>query len=91
MLVFETNDAEERPMLSFLFRIASQFEQEHGYRPNLLYLGHGHYTQLKAELASIRGLAPMAGFLGMEIVLSDDNPHPRVAWNACAAGLAAAV
>ncbi len=68
-------------MLSQLVQIASRFETKHGYRPNLLYLNRNHYTQLQRELASIQGLGQLSGFLGMELLLSEEYPHPNVAWS----------
>lgn len=68
-------------MLSFLFRLARHFELEHGYRPNLLYLNHRHFSQLKSELAQIPDLEEISMFLGMDVVFTDDASHPHVAWH----------
>ena len=67
-------------MLSFIYRIAKEFEQEHGYRPNVLYLNHRHFSQLKRELAEIQNLGTMSRLLGMEIVLESDLTHPHTYW-----------
>ena len=69
-------------MLSFLYRLAREYEQEHGYRANRLYLGHRHYVQLRSELAAIDEFVSMPRFLGMEIILSEDCLHPHIAWRA---------
>ncbi len=34
-------------MLSYIFRLAMNFEHEHGLRPNLLYINPAHMAQLK--------------------------------------------
>ena len=78
-------------MLSFLYRLAVRFEGEHGYRPNLLYLNARHYAQLKCELTAIRDLGPISRFLGMEIILTDEHAHPRMARSATGAEQAAAI
>jgi hypothetical protein len=68
-------------MLSFIYHIAHEFEQNHGLRPNMVYLNREQFTHLHEELASIRNLDTMARLLGMEIVLSPESTHPRVTWS----------
>ena len=68
-------------MLSFIYRIANEFEQEHGFRPNVLYLNHRHYTQLRMELSEIRNLGALSRLLGMEIVLESELSHPHTCWS----------
>lgn len=67
-------------MLSFVYQLAHTFEQEHGYRPNLLYLNHRHYHALQADLPEDAEQGTLARRLGMEIVLTDEVVHPHVAW-----------
>ncbi len=67
-------------MLSYLYRLATRFENEHGYRANLLYLNTSHYAQLRSELAAIKGLGDMVQFLGMEIVVEGGITHPHVSY-----------
>jgi len=69
-------------MLSFLIQIANQFEHEHGYHANVLYINSSHFQSLQAALAEIKGLDALTQFLGMEIVLSDDAYQPHLAWSA---------
>lgn len=66
-------------MISFLCRLASKFESEHGFRPNILYLNPKHYSQLRADLANIKNLEELATFLGMEVVLTGEMSHPHLA------------
>ncbi len=68
-------------MLSFLIQIANQFENEHGYRPNVLYINPQHFKTLQGALSEIRGLDALTRFLGMEIVLADDACQPHLAWS----------
>jgi len=68
-------------MLSQLCRIATQFEEKHTCRPNILYLNSHHYAVLQSELASIKGLGELTSFLGMEIIVTNERPHPHVAWS----------
>jgi len=68
-------------MLSYLYRLALQFESEHGYRPNLLYISPVHYRRLCEDLAGIPGLGEMVRFLGMEVVIVADIGHPCLSFN----------
>ena len=68
-------------MLSFLYRLATEFEREHGYRPNLLYISPQHFQSLRHDLASIQGLGELVRFLGMEIVIEPDAGHPQVSYS----------
>jgi len=68
-------------MLSFLFKLANNFEIEHGYRPNVLYLNQQHFQSLKEALAEIHGLDAINQFMGMEIVLTNDTNQPHLAWS----------
>lgn len=78
-------------MLSFIYRLASEFEQEQGFRPNVLYMNHQHFSRLQGELAAIPDLDVMSGLLGMEIVLDDGLVHPHVYWTPIDWRLAVAV
>jgi len=68
-------------MLSFLYRLATNFEREHGYRANLLYLSPDHLLNLRLELAAIRGLDELVRFLGMEIVIEPSACHPHISYS----------
>ena len=69
-------------MLSFIYQLVTEFEHEHGFRPNVLYLNRDHFAQLQGQLAEIHNLGTMSKLLGMEIVLEDDLTHPHVGWSA---------
>ena len=68
-------------MLSYLYQITRHFERQHGYLPNLLYLSPEHFRHLEMDLMEIPDLAGLTQFLGMELILSTDYPHPHVAWS----------
>lgn len=68
-------------MLSFIYRLANEFEQLHGYRPNVLYMNREHFGHLKGELSEIPDLGAISQLLGMEIVLDNELGHPHVYWS----------
>jgi len=67
-------------MLSFLYKLATDYEREHGYRPNLLYINPDHLQSLRHDLASIQGLGELVRFLGMEIVIELEACHPHLSY-----------
>jgi len=68
-------------MLSFIYRLANEFEHEQGFRPNVLYMNRLHFGRLQHDLAEIPNLGVISQLLGMEIVLDDDLMHPHVYWS----------
>jgi len=68
-------------MLSFLYRLATEFEREHGYRPNLLHISPRHFQSLRHDLASISGLGELVQFLGMEIIIEPEINHPHLSFS----------
>lgn len=68
-------------MLSYLVKLASDFEREHGQRPNILYLNHAHFHTLRQELAGIPGLGELVRFLGMEVVIESGVSHPHLSYS----------
>ena len=67
-------------MLSFIYRLLDDFEQEHGYRPNVLYLSPEHCAHLREAFSPGLDMADIRRHLGLEIVLDASLAHPRVAW-----------
>jgi hypothetical protein len=67
-------------MLSFLYKLATDFEREHGHRPNLLYISPLHFQFLRHDLASIQELGELVRFLGMEIVIEPEACHPHLSF-----------
>lgn len=67
-------------MLSYVFRLASDFHRNHGYWPNRLYLNSEHFQHWQDEVGDSDAFAELARRLGMDIVISGDALHPHVAW-----------
>ena len=67
-------------MLSFLYHQAHDFELNHDYRANLLYINPQHFIALRQELAEIHDLDKLTQFLGMDIVISEEAAQPHVVW-----------
>ena len=67
-------------MLSFLYRLAHDFELSHGYQANLLYIRQDHFDALRQNLSEIKDIAKLTQFLGMDIVISEEAIHPHVVW-----------
>lgn len=72
-------------MLSFIVRLVSEFEQEHGYSPNLLYLNEKHLSRLRQGFDPSYDVFDIMAMLGMEMVVASDIAHPHVAWRLPAA------
>jgi hypothetical protein len=71
---------EELIMLSFIYKLVSDFEQRHGIRPNLLYLSEVHAIHLKDGFSDEYDLKQITDMLGMEIIIDRGVIHPHVAW-----------
>ncbi len=78
-------------MLSHLYKLATRFEAEYGYRANLLYLNPTHFKQLQQDLEAIKDLGELVRFLGMEIVVETEIGHPHLAYSLVDGQQAAAV
>lgn len=67
-------------MLSFIYRVSQQFESEHGFSPNTLYMNYAHLECLKQQLENPNDFVAVTDLLGMELVISQETVHPNVAW-----------
>jgi hypothetical protein len=67
-------------MLSYIYRLIRDFEQEHGIHPNILYLNEIHAKHLKNGFAETYSYQDMRDLLQMEFVVSKETVHPHVAW-----------
>jgi len=65
-------------MLSFIYRLMKEYENKHGIRPNLIYINGEHFNTLRNQLNACR-IEALPKLLGMDVVLSNDAPHPHVA------------
>jgi hypothetical protein len=67
-------------MLSYIFRLVRDFEQEHGIHPNLLYLNESHAAQLKTSFSETFSFDRIRETLNMELIVNNEITHPHVAW-----------
>lgn len=66
-------------MLSYIYRIAAEFQKEHGYAPNTLFLNRQHLARLKLEFPGVEIDAALVS-LGMDIRVEQESGHPHVGW-----------
>ncbi len=66
-------------MLSFLYRLIRNFQREHRFPPNVVYLNPLHYRALRDNLSTLNH-EQIENFLQLHIVLIADALHPHVAW-----------
>lgn len=67
-------------MLSYIFRLIDHFQHQHGVEPNLLYLNELHMLELRKAFASNQTMQSITDLLGMELIISREITHPKVAW-----------
>ncbi len=67
-------------MLSFVYRLVDDYEQEHGSRPNTLYLSQEHLQHLISCFSREMRMEDIVAYLDMEIMLDESALHPRVGW-----------
>jgi hypothetical protein len=67
-------------MLSFILRLVSEFELEHGIHPNILYLNRFHAEHLKTAFETDYSMSQIMQLLDMELIIENDISHPHVAW-----------
>lgn len=68
-------------MLSYIYRLISDYEHEHGIHPNLLYLNKLHSEHLAMAFTKNFSLPSIMQLLNMELVIENDIMHPHVAWS----------
>ncbi len=66
-------------MLSFLYRLIRNFQREHGFPPNVVYLNAMHYQALRDNLSMLTH-DQAENFLRLHIVLRPEALHPHMAW-----------
>lgn len=71
-------------MLSYIYRLINDFEQEHGIHPNLLHLNRLHIEHLNAAFDAGYSLERIMNVLDMELIIQEDIMHPHVAWTTVA-------
>ncbi|MCU7938141.1 MAG: hypothetical protein KZQ64_03190 [gamma proteobacterium symbiont of Bathyaustriella thionipta] len=66
-------------MLSVINQLTSQYEQQYGFRPNLLYITTAQLELLKEQLSE-PDIEILAQLIGMDIVLIEADSKPYVSW-----------
>jgi len=66
-------------MLSYIVSLVSTYEQNHGIRPNLVFMNETHYGFLREELPGVRDHDDVTNIIGVDIALSDEALRPHVA------------
>ena len=67
-------------MLSYILRLAFDFERKHGFWPNMLYLNTEQFRHWQDEFEDPADFNEIGRRLSMEIIISVDALHPHVAW-----------
>ena len=68
-------------MLSRIYSVAKDFENEHGFSPNILYMNYTHLECLKQQLEDPNDFNSILVFLGMELILEQNAADPSVSWS----------
>ncbi len=66
-------------MLSAINRLINRFEQQNGFRPNLLYINTSQLELLQEQLSE-HDIAVLAQLIGMDIVIVENTLKPHVSW-----------
>ena len=65
-------------MLSYIYKIARDYEKSHGENANVLYLNRSHFEYLRKEFASPEDIRSILQLLGMNIIISDETVQPHL-------------
>ncbi len=66
-------------MLSYIIRLTTDFEREHGTKPTLLYLSPDQMRHLQQDFDPRFDLEAIMDMLGMEVLIDPAVLHPHVA------------
>ena len=67
-------------MLSYIYRLAKQYEDLHGTLPNVVYLNSTHLNMLKTQIDNPANIHEVFVNLGLELILSESTTHPTVGY-----------
>lgn len=67
-------------MLSYVVRLAQDFQRNHGFWPNMLYLSPEHFSHWQGEFEASADFEQLLRRLSLDVTLSVDALHPHVAW-----------
>lgn len=65
-------------MLSFIYSLVREFENEHGIRPNVLHVNVDHFHRLRQDFVDPDDIETIIMRLGMEIVIDRAAVHPHL-------------
>ncbi len=68
-------------MLAYIYRLIQDYQQQHGFLPNLLYLNKFHCEYLLAAFDDNYTLQDITNVLELELVIDQEIIHPHVAWS----------
>lgn len=71
-------------MLSYIYRLIRNFENDHGIHPNLLHLNQEHISHLKTAFEETMSLQDILALLEIELIIEFDIMHPHVSWSSIA-------
>lgn len=71
-------------MLSYIYRLIINFEQEHGVQPNTLYLNRVHCEHLQSGFDEKYSFDQIMETLQMGMIIDAEAMHPHVAWTQAA-------
>lgn len=68
-------------MLDDILGRVQAFEQRHGITPNVVYLNHSHYAQLRQQCPGLFD-SDVSCSLGFHLILVADREltHPKIGW-----------
>lgn len=66
-------------MLSAINQLTDSFEQQHGFRPNLLYVNTAQLQLLKEQLSE-PDIEILVQLIGMDIVIVETTVQAHVSW-----------
>jgi len=67
-------------MLNQIYSVAKDFETEHGFCPNIVYMNYAHLECLKQQLDDPYDFNAILVFMGMELIIEQEASNPSVAW-----------
>lgn len=68
-------------MLDHILGRVQQFEQRHGITPNVVYISHSHFAELRQQCPGLFD-GEISYTLGFHLILVPDREltHPKVGW-----------
>lgn len=67
-------------MLSYIYHQINEFQNNHGFLPNVLYLSNEHYRRLLSAFDANMSVVEITRQLQLELIIDSSVVHPHVAW-----------